>query len=102
LHKEQIGKPTLVFDLIEEFRQPAVDKAIIGMIRKKQKLLMEGINLSQGTKVKVVKGVLKRINSFIRFRSKRLTLREILNYQTDSIAKFLEGKGKYHPFIDRW
>ena len=102
LHKEQIGKPTLVFDLIEEFRQPVVDKAIIGMIRKKQKLPMEGINLSQETKIKVVKNVLKKLNSFVQFRSKRLTLREILNYQANSIAKFLEGKGKYHPFIDRW
>lgn len=79
-----------------------MDKAIIGMIRKKQKLPMEGINLGQETKIKVVKNVLKKLNSFVQFRSKRLTLREILNYQANSIAKFLEGKGKYHPFIDRW
>ena len=102
LHKEQIGKPTLVFDLIEEFRQPVVDKAIIGMIRKKQKLPMEGINLSHETKLKLVNDVLKKLNSFVKFRGKRLTMQNVINFQANSIAKFLEGKGKYHPFIDRW
>jgi CRISPR-associated protein Cas1 len=102
LHKEQIGKPTLVFDLIEEFRQPVVDKAVIGMIRKKQKLTMEGTNLTQESKTRVVKNVLRRLDSFVKFRGKRLTLREIMNYQANFLVNFLEGKGKYHPFIDRW
>ncbi len=102
LHKEQIGKPTLVFDLIEEFRQPVVDKAIIGMIRKKQKLPMEGINLSHETKLKLVNDVLKKLNSFVKFRGKRLTIKNVINFQANALAKFLEGIGKYHSFIDRW
>lgn len=88
--------------MIEEFRKPVVDKAVIGMIRKKQKLAMEGINLSQKTKTEVIKKVLRRLDSFVKFRGKRLTLRNIINSQADSITKFLEGKGKYHSFIDRW
>ena len=102
LHKEQVGKPTLVFDLIEEFRQPIVDKTVIGMIRKKEKLVMEGTNLTHETTMRVIKNVLRRLDSFVRFRGRRLTLREVINSQANSVAKFLEGKENYHPFIDRW
>jgi len=102
LHNEQFGKPTLVFDLIEEFRQPVVDKTIIGMIRKKEKLRMEGIYLSQETKQKVAKKILKRLNCKIKYRGKKTTLQEILKSQTKSMVKFLEEKEKYHPFIEKW
>lgn len=102
LHKEQFGKPTLVFDFIEEFRQPIVDKTIIGMIRKKENLKMEGIYLSQETKQKVAKKILKKLNCIVKFRGKKLTLQEILKSQAKTIVKFLEEKEKYHPFIDKW
>lgn len=102
LHREQVGKPTLVFDLIEEFRQPIVDKAVIGMIRKKEKLRMEATNLTQATKTKVVEAVMRRLSSRVNFRGKKLTLREIIGHQSNSMAGFLEGKGNYRPFIDKW
>ncbi|HID94623.1 MAG TPA: group II intron reverse transcriptase/maturase [Candidatus Latescibacteria bacterium] len=102
LHKEQVSKPTLVFDLIEEFRQPIVDKAVIGMIRKRQKLTMTGANLSEETKTKVIEAVMKRMNSKVNFRGKKLSLREVIKHQADLIAGFLEDKGNYRPFIDKW
>ncbi|MEW6457064.1 MAG: group II intron reverse transcriptase/maturase [Acidobacteriota bacterium] len=102
LHKEQIGKPTLVFDLIEEFRQPVVDKAVIKMIRRKEKLEMDGTELTQETRKRLVEEILKRLNSKIKFQGKILTLLEIIKYQADSIAKFLENKVFYKPFVDKW
>jgi CRISPR-associated protein Cas1 len=102
LHKEQFGKPTLVFDLIEEFRQPVVDKTILGMIRRKEKLTMEGINLTKDSKQKIVKKIFKRLSNKIDFRGKNISLQEIVNYQARSIIKYLEGKENYHPFIDKW
>jgi CRISP-associated protein Cas1 len=35
LHKPQEGKPTLIFDLVEEFRPQAVDRAVFSMINTK-------------------------------------------------------------------
>ena len=63
---------------------------------------MEGINLSQETKLKLVNDVLKKLNSFVKFRGKRLTIQNVINFQANALAKFLEGEGKYHSFIDRW
>lgn len=102
LHKEQFGKPVLVFDLIEEFRQPIVDKTIIGMIRRKEKFKMEGIYLSDESKQKVVKKVLRKMNNRMNFRGRNISFQDIIRFQAKSIVGFLEGKEKYSPFIDRW
>jgi len=102
LHKEQSGKPTLVFDLIEEFRQPIVDKVIIAMIRKREKLTMEGTNLTPETKTKVVENIMRRLNTRLNFRGRKISLREVIKHQANSITKFLEGKGNYRPFVDKW
>ncbi len=47
LHTEQPNKPTLVYDMIEEFRQPVVDREIISI-------------LNRGTELKTSKGRLSR------------------------------------------
>ena len=41
LHSFQDGKPTLTFDLIEEFRRQAVDRVVFGMITKGERLEMD-------------------------------------------------------------
>ncbi|MBN1182385.1 MAG: group II intron reverse transcriptase/maturase [Bacteroidales bacterium] len=102
LHKEQPGKPTLVFDLVEEFRQPIVDKVVLSMIRKKEEITMEGISLSQDTRDKLVHRIMQRINTNISFRGKKMLMREIIKYQSQAVAKYLNGTGKYKPYIDRW
>lgn len=35
LHTDLPGKPSLVLDLIEEFRQPVVDRSVLSLISKK-------------------------------------------------------------------
>ncbi len=102
LHAEQVGKPTLVFDLVEEFRAPTVDKAVIAMIRRKEKLDMEGPKLTDGTRKKVLDAVLARLNTRVRYRSERVPLREVIHRQARALAGALQGKGRYHPYIDQW
>lgn len=102
LHAEQVGKPTLVYDMVEEFRQPVVDKAIIGMIRRKEDLHMAGTKLSTATKQKVIEAVIERLNTRVRYRSTRVELREVIHRQARALADALMGKGQYRPFIDQW
>jgi len=102
LHAEQVGKPTLVFDLVEEFRQPAVDRAIIAMIRRKETLDMEGAKLNQATRQKIVDAVIERLNARVRYRSQRIPLREVIHRQAKALAKALESRGRYRPFIIQW
>ena len=63
---------------------------------------MEGVKLSEQTKRKVVEAVAEKMSSKVNFRGKKMTLREVIKSQADSMAKFLESRGNYRPFIDKW
>jgi CRISPR-associated endonuclease Cas1 len=103
LHKPQDGKPTLVFDLIEEFRQQAVDRPVFSLITKGEKLEIEKGLLSGDTKKKVAEKVLERINVVEIFRAKEIRFFQIMKEQAKAVAEFLEGKMKrYRPYIGKW
>src|SRR5579883_2683190 len=50
LHVDRPGKPSLVLDLVEEFRQPVVDRTVIAFINLGQSLTMQDGLLDQGTR----------------------------------------------------
>ena len=103
LHKPQRGKPTLVFDLIEEFRQQAVDRPVFSLITKGEELKIEKGLLTAETKKRLVERILERINTVETFRGRQMRLYEIMNGQARAIATFLEGKSdQYRPYIGRW
>ena len=39
LHVDRSGKPSMVLDLVEEFRQPVVDRAILTWLNKRGRLI---------------------------------------------------------------
>jgi group II intron reverse transcriptase/maturase/CRISPR-associated endonuclease Cas1 len=103
LHKPQEGKPTLVFDLIEEFRQQAVDRAVFALITKGEKLKIEKRFLSDETRKKVAEKVLERINTVEVFRGEEMRLSQIMRQQAKAVAGFLEDKlTHYRPYIGKW
>ncbi|MFN3479763.1 MAG: group II intron reverse transcriptase/maturase [Thermodesulfovibrionales bacterium] len=103
LHKSQDGKPTLVFDLIEEFRQQAVDRPVFSLITKGEKLEMEKGFLTDETRKKVAEKVLERIHNIEVFRGEEKRLSQIIKEQAKSVANFLEGKiSLYRPYIGKW
>lgn len=103
LHKPQEGKPTLVYDLTEEFRQQGVDRPIFTLITKGQELVMEDGLLSQNTRKLVAEKVLQRIYSVENFRGKEARFIDIIYEQARSISLFLQGKGgKYRPYLGKW
>lgn len=103
LHKPQTGKPTLIFDLIEEFRQQAVDRPVFSLITKGEDLRIEKGFLADATKKRVVEKILERINTVETFRGKDLRLTDIIKRQVKAVASFIEGKTKhYRPYISKW
>ncbi len=102
LHKEQPNKPTLVYDLIEEFRQGVVDRAIISLINRERELKLEGVLLSRKTRDKVAVAVLERLNTPLKFRGRNLSLAGIINHQARQLAACIKGEGAYKPFIAKW
>lgn len=106
LHAFQRNKPTLVYDFIEEFRQPIVDRAIFSMLRRGKrgidlKLDEKGM-LSKETKNKTITTVIKRLSSLVTFRGNKIKLEDVIILQAKNLVRHLEGKQKYRPFLARY
>jgi CRISPR-associated protein Cas1 len=104
LHSFQDGKPTLAFDLIEEFRPQAVDRVVFSMITRGEELTLDTRTgrLSQETVRKLIQNVLERLATPIRYRSQEKPLQEVILLQAKLLAAHLHGKRRYRPFIGRW
>ena len=100
LHKSQPGKPTLTYDLIEEFRQQVVDRTVFSLFTKGKTLNMANNLLSTSTRNTVMNSIIERLKSPVRFRGSRLTFEEIMSHQAKQLAEFLVDKRKtYNPFV---
>ena len=64
LHADRAGKPSLVLDLIEEFRQTVVDRTIIGLVNKHFTIEQdEEGRLNEVTRKKIAEKILERMES---------------------------------------
>lgn len=109
-HTERYGKPALVLDLIEEFRVPIVDSAIVPLfynrkVRKKGDLENQDNSkkLSKTGKGKVINSVFSRLHQEIIFEKRKRTLTRVITLQARNLASFLVGrKENYQPlnFVD--
>jgi len=102
LHTPRIDEPTLAFDLIEEFRQQAVDKAVFALITKGEDLTMIKGAIAPKTKTRLVEKVLERLNSKEIFRGKEMRLIEIIHFQARAVGLHLKLQEKYKPYIAKW
>ncbi|RMD57334.1 MAG: CRISPR-associated endonuclease Cas1, partial [Nitrospirae bacterium] len=103
LHKEQENKPTLVFDLIEEFRHPIVDRTIFAIFPKGTKLYLADGYLTTSSKQTIIREILERLKTETRFRRHRMTYEDIIFHQAKSLSAYLIGKKRsYKPFVWRY
>ena len=126
LHVDRPGKPSLVLDFIEEFRQPIVDRVVFAMINKRFKVEWEGPDsdaakaahqsskaeveteiltqrrLSQGTRRALADRVLARLQEKERFERKDQRLCNIIQLQARHLAMHLRRERDYHPFTATW
>ena len=104
IHTDRPGKPSLVFDLIEEFRQVVIDRTVVGMATKGMKLeLDEKGLLVEKSRREIAEKVLERLEAAERYERKRQPLRVIIQDQARHVATFVRGdRAAYEPFIARW
>lgn len=103
LHKPEGSRPSLVFDLIEEFRQQAVDRVVIALVMKCKTLKVENGLLDDKTRKMVVQKVLERMNSVEVFHKQEVRFYEIIQKQANALVHYLEGsKKKYKPYMPKW
>jgi CRISPR-associated protein Cas1 len=102
LHVDRPGKPSLVLDLVEEFRQPVVDRTVIAFTNLGQSMEMLDGMLDEDTRRAIGQKVLERLDSRETFRGQQYQIRSIVQMQARSLVSFLRGKGRYRPFSFRW
>jgi CRISPR-associated protein Cas1 len=104
LHVDRSGKPSLVLDLIEEFRAAAVDRAILSLVNKGSGLAVDDKGrLDEPTRKLLAAKVLERLDSPLRYEGKQSTLRSAVQTQARHLAVFLRGdRPVYEPFVANW
>ena len=98
LHSENPRRPALVVDLMEEFRQPVVDRAVFKVAS--DEYVKDGKLTYEGRKALIAE-IEKRLNTKVTFENRKLPIEYHITLQARRIERFLLGKGKYSPFILR-
>jgi len=99
LHSTNYNKPSLVFDMVEIFRQPIVDREIISIITKNQKLTQTKGRLSENTKKIIIQHIQKRLVSFTKTRYGRTTYLNLISFEANSLKLAFERTEKNHHFF---
>lgn len=102
LHVDRSGKPSLVLDLMEEFRQPVVDRAIFSWLNKGGQLNLQKGMLDGASRESVASRVLLRLTSFETHRGKQHQVRSIVQMQSRLAASAVRGLRPYRSFSFKW
>ena len=98
LHSEISNKPTLVYDFIEPFRQPVVDRQIISIITKNQKFTQSKGLLSEETKKIIIQSIQERLGSFTKTKYGKTTYLNLITFEANSFKRDIEN-GFIHRFF---
>jgi len=102
LHADRAGKPSLVLDMVEVFRQPVVDRVVIAWLNRGYEPEMDGDRLSDSTRRELAEKILARLEDEDRFEGAQHRLKTIIQMQCRRLAMFLRGEGHYRPYLAGW
>lgn len=104
VHADRPGKPSLALDLIEEFRQTAVDRVVIGLVNRQFTVEQDeqGSLMSQ-TRKALVEHVQTHLKGTMRYLKQSHQLGHIIQMQAREVAAFVRGnRTDYLPFRATW
>jgi CRISPR-associated protein Cas1 len=110
IHTDRPGKPSLVLDLMEEFRQPVVDRALLAAWGRGWSLELETPDgedagtplLSKSGRDAVAERVLKRLDAAVTHEGKQHSLKSVIQLQARRLAVAVRGEGEYRAFVSGW
>lgn len=100
IHADRSGKPSLVLDMIEPFRQIVVDRTVFGLAARGFKVEQDSRGyMVESARKTFAEHILNRMESRVRYDGDRYPLRCVIQSQTRALAAFLRGeKPIYIPF----
>jgi CRISP-associated protein Cas1 len=111
LHADRSGKPSLVLDMMEEFRQQLVDRTLIGLITKSvikpdEIIATEAVEEGRVLSKEVVKVLLasfqERLDSEVMFNGQKGSLKSFIHLQPRCVVRYLLKEADYVPFCLGW
>lgn len=108
LHTDLYGRTSLVFDVMEEFRQQIVDRSILklinlGQIDSEDFEIRKGfVYIGEGTRKLLVKTVLDKLNSDVTFDGIKKSYSDFIEVESHNIVDFLLYEKRYKTFYIRW
>lgn len=111
LHADRSGKPSLVLDMMEEFRQQLVDRTLIGLITKNvikpneiiaADSVEEGRVLSKDIIKVLLANLQERLDSEVMFNGQKGSMKSFIHLQPRCMVRFLLKEAEYVPFSLGW
>jgi group II intron reverse transcriptase/maturase/CRISPR-associated endonuclease Cas1 len=103
LHVEQANKPTLVYDMVEEFRQPVVDREILSILAKGTKLTSSKGKLTNKSIKLISQNIQERLISPTKWRKGKYKITSIIDEQAQLLSQVIKTDGKkYKGFVVRY
>lgn len=102
LHVDRPGKHALVLDMVEEFRQPVVDRSVLAFLNKGGEFTMDEDRLPDTVRKEFAAKVRERLESTELYEGKKLKLKTIIERQARHLATYIRGDGKYKAFRSSW
>lgn len=104
LHALDEKKPTLTFDMIEEFRTFIVDRTIISMLNKDEpiKLGNDGM-LTKSSRQLISKNIKEKLGSYTMWKKESRKVENIIQTQCHNLSHAINQEGmKYKAFIGKY
>ena len=108
LHSDRYARKSLVFDLMEEFRQQIVDKSVLKLVNRNQ-IEKDDFELKQGMmyihescRKLLIKTILDKLNNDITFNGIKTTYVDLISIESKNIVDYLLYLKKYPTFYLRW
>ncbi len=103
IHVDRPGKPSLVLDLQEVFRQPVVDRTVISLLNKGFRLKFEEPGrIEKDSRRRLAAAVLERLGTLTDFHARRMSLDNIIVAQARALCVAVRGEKPLGPFRMKW
>lgn len=103
LHVPDAGKPTLVFDMIEEFRSFVVDRTVFTMLNRNEPIRVDETGLlTPLARKRIAENVLERLGSYTTWKKESRKISNIIQHQAYLLSRHIHGEDKYTAFIGKY
>lgn len=108
LHADRYARTSLVYDLMEEFRQQIVDKSVLKLINRGQikeddfEIKEKFVYINEECRKLLIKTILDKLNNEVTFEGVKKTYSDFITLEAQHIVDFLMYNKKYKTFYVRW